>query len=235
MWGNTLALLGQNRFLGECNSIFDSQSNLFFCPMEFLNFYFWPQGGIWFSLMQESHISSHPSHWKPASGSVSGSLLYQNIFQMAASLKEIALTYVCLGASKQTFFLSGKSYLNQGVLVHLKVLQLIIGLSTYRRLGTFPMSFFAFQPREEAWSILTYVPHTYRFAYEKEGMKKAYLNLPFKLGLYKVHARNNRKGKTHKTNCLRSRPLLWVRSLDLRGEGSSLIGSPLLPLYLSQY
>lgn len=116
---------------------------------------------------------------------------------------------LCLSRGLEAnLFLSGKSYLNQGVLVHLKVLQLIIGLSTYRRLGTFPMSFFAFQPREEARSILTYVPHTYRFAYEKEGMKKAYLNLPFKLGLYKVHARNNRKGKTHKTNCLRSRPLL---------------------------
>lgn len=201
--------------------------------MEFLNFYFWPQGGIWFSLMQESHISSHPSHWKPASGSASGSLLHH--FSNGSISKGNCINLCLSRGLKANLFLSGNSYLNQGVLVHLKVLQLVIGLNTYRRLGTFPMSFFAFQPREEARSILTYVPHTYRFAYEKEGTKKAYSNLPFKLGLYKVHARNNRKGKTHKTNCLRSRPLLWVRSLDPRGEGSSLIGSPLLPLYLSQY
>ena len=51
------------------NSSFSEQSFFFFF---LLNFYFWPQGGIWFSLIHKTHLISQPSNWKATFVSASG-------------------------------------------------------------------------------------------------------------------------------------------------------------------
>lgn len=76
--------------------------------------------------------------------------------------------------------------------------------------------------------------HTHCFAWVGRYPKKLYSHLASRWVCTRYVHEKNIKKKTHKANCLSSRPLSWVRSLDPRRDSPSLIGLPLGSLYLTR-
>ena len=217
MWEHTVSTWTDHVTYG-CNSIvlvFDSPNNLFFFFF-LLNFYVWPQGGIWFSLIHKTHLSpfkleSHIclSFWTLgtrifSNGSISKGYCIPVGFYRSWTKSFLSVSQICIKACLWIFYL------------------LITVLKILHSLGTFPICFFTLRPMVETWIILVcayYMPHAIVFGNERVQRSLSLLrDLTCKMGLFQVHVWNNPEGKTLKANCLSWRPLWWVQSLDLWGK-----------------
>ena len=166
MWEHTVSTWTDHVTYG-CNSIvlvFDSPNNLFFFFFFLLNFYVWPQGGIWFSLIHKTHLSpfkleSHIclSFWTLgtrifSNGSISKGYCIPVGFYRSWTKSFLSVSQICIKACLWIFYL------------------LITVLKILHSLGTFPICFFTLRPMVETWIILVcayYMPHAIVFGNER--------------------------------------------------------------------